>query len=166
VSWLTSATNPLTLGARHAGRRRLAFDPCLLTFDFTARDAWVDGAVASARCGGSRAPLIMTVATTVLGLLPPLWEAGLAQMSARTAAPVVGGLWLCMLLTLLVLPAAYAMWRRHEVRGDGRLSAARCVGGCNRSSRMNAISPGPHDHHHAMPHAVLNREAAVANKRC
>ena len=39
-----------------------------------------------------------------------------ADVSARTAAPVVGGLWSCMLLTLLVLPAAYAMWRRHQVR--------------------------------------------------
>jgi Cu(I)/Ag(I) efflux system membrane protein CusA/SilA len=59
----------------------------------------------------------MTVATTVLGLLPLLWEAGVgADVSARTAAPVVGGLWSCMFLTLLVLPAAYAMWRRHEVR--------------------------------------------------
>jgi Cu(I)/Ag(I) efflux system membrane protein CusA/SilA len=58
----------------------------------------------------------MTVATTVLGLLPLLWEAGVgADVSARTAAPVVGGLWSCMLLTLLVLPAAYAMWRRHQV---------------------------------------------------
>ena len=62
-------------------------------------------------------PLIMTVATTVLGLLPLLWESGVgADVSARTAAPVVGGLWSCMLLTLLVLPAAYAMWRRHQVR--------------------------------------------------
>jgi Cu(I)/Ag(I) efflux system membrane protein CusA/SilA len=59
----------------------------------------------------------MTVATTVLGLLPLLWESGVgADVSARTAAPVVGGLWSCMLLTLLVLPAAYAMWRRHQVR--------------------------------------------------
>jgi Cu(I)/Ag(I) efflux system membrane protein CusA/SilA len=58
----------------------------------------------------------MTVATTVLGLLPLLWEAGVgADVSARTAAPVVGGLWSCMVLTLLVLPAAYAMWRRYQV---------------------------------------------------
>jgi Cu(I)/Ag(I) efflux system membrane protein CusA/SilA len=71
----------------------------------------VDGASARVR------PLIMTVATTVLGLLPLLWEAGVgADVSARTAAPVVGGLWSCMLLTLLVLPAGYAMWRRHQVR--------------------------------------------------
>jgi Cu(I)/Ag(I) efflux system membrane protein CusA/SilA len=72
--------------------------------------AVVEGAAARVR------PLIMTVATTVLGLLPLLWEAGVgADVSARTAAPVVGGLWSCMFLTLLVLPAAYAMWRRHQV---------------------------------------------------
>jgi Cu(I)/Ag(I) efflux system membrane protein CusA/SilA len=73
--------------------------------------AVVEGASARVR------PLLMTVATTVLGLLPLLWEAGAgADVSARTAAPVVGGLWSCMFLTLLVLPAAYAMWRRHQVR--------------------------------------------------
>jgi Cu(I)/Ag(I) efflux system membrane protein CusA/SilA len=73
--------------------------------------AVVEGASARVR------PLVMTVATTVLGLLPLLWETGVgADVSARTAAPVVGGLWSCMLLTLLVLPAAYAMWRRHQVR--------------------------------------------------
>ena len=73
--------------------------------------AVVEGAAARVR------PLIMTVATTVLGLLPLLWEAGVgADVSARTAAPVIGGLWSCLVLTLLVLPAAYAMWRRHQVR--------------------------------------------------
>lgn len=57
-------------------------------------------------------PMLMTVATTVLGLMPLLWEVGVgADLSARTAAPVVGGLWSCMFLTLLVLPAAYAIWR-------------------------------------------------------
>jgi Cu(I)/Ag(I) efflux system membrane protein CusA/SilA len=72
--------------------------------------AVIEGASARVR------PLVMTVATTVLGLLPLLWEAGVgADVSARTAAPVVGGLSSCMLLTLLVLPAAYAMWRRHQV---------------------------------------------------
>ena len=73
--------------------------------------AVVEGASARVR------PLVMTVATTVLGLLPLLWESGVgADVSARTAAPVVGGLWSCLLLTLLVLPAAYAMWRRHQIR--------------------------------------------------
>jgi Cu(I)/Ag(I) efflux system membrane protein CusA/SilA len=57
----------------------------------------------------------MTVATTVLGLAPLLFESGVgADLSARTAAPVVGGLWSCMFLTLLVLPAVYAIWRRAQ----------------------------------------------------
>ena len=74
--------------------------------------AVVEGASARVR------PLVMTVATTVLGLLPLLWEAGVgADVSARTAAPVVGGLWSCMLLTLLVLPRR-TMWRRHQVRAS------------------------------------------------
>jgi Cu(I)/Ag(I) efflux system membrane protein CusA/SilA len=84
--------------------------------------AVVEGASARVR------PLVMTVATTVLGLLPLLWESGVgADVSARTAAPVVGGLWSCMLLTLLVLPAAYAMWRRHQVRVGAAVSLPRDV---------------------------------------
>jgi Cu(I)/Ag(I) efflux system membrane protein CusA/SilA len=60
-------------------------------------------------------PMLMTVATTVLGLAPLLFSSGVgADLSARTAAPVVGGLWSCMFLTLLVLPAVYAIWRRHQ----------------------------------------------------
>lgn len=71
--------------------------------------AIVDGASKCLR------PMLMTVATTVFGLMPLLWEAGVgADLSARTAAPVVGGLWSCMFLTLLVLPAAYAIWRRWQ----------------------------------------------------
>lgn len=74
-------------------------------------DAVIEGAATRVR------PLLMTVATTVLGLLPLLWEGGVgADVSARTAAPVVGGLWASTALTLLVLPAAYTIWRRHQVR--------------------------------------------------
>jgi Cu(I)/Ag(I) efflux system membrane protein CusA/SilA len=76
----------------------------------------VDAAVVAGAAGRVR-PLVMAVATTVLGLMPLLWESGVgADVSARTAAPVVGGLWSCMVLTLLALPAAYAIWRRHQVR--------------------------------------------------
>jgi len=61
-------------------------------YECSARDGW---------------PLVMTVATAFLGLLPLLWESGLgAEVSARTAAPGIGGLWSCMFLTLLVFPAA------------------------------------------------------------
>jgi Cu(I)/Ag(I) efflux system membrane protein CusA/SilA len=62
-------------------------------------------------------PILMSVASTVLGLLPLLWEAGPgADVSARIAAPVVGGLISCFVLTLLVLPAAYAVWRSRQLR--------------------------------------------------
>ncbi|MBI5513790.1 MAG: efflux RND transporter permease subunit [Deltaproteobacteria bacterium] len=78
--------------------------------------AIVQGASARVR------PLVMTVATTVLGLLPLLWGSGVgADVSARTAAPVVGGLWSCMVLTLGVLPAMYALWR-HRQRRRGTLA--------------------------------------------
>ena len=84
--------------------------------------AVIEGASARVR------PLVMTVATTVLGLLPLLWEAGVgADVSARTAAPVVGGLWSCMVLTLLVLPAAYAMWRRRVVAAHLITSTSRAA---------------------------------------
>jgi Cu(I)/Ag(I) efflux system membrane protein CusA/SilA len=81
--------------------------------------AVVEGAAARVR------PLVMTVATTVLGLMPLLWGTGIgADVSARTAAPVVGGLWSCMVLTLLVLPAGYAIWRRHQVQRELDAAAA------------------------------------------
>jgi len=64
-------------------------------------------------------PILMTVATTVLGLMPLLFESGVgADLSARTAAPVVGGLTLCLFVTLLLLPALYSIWRRHQARAD------------------------------------------------
>ena len=65
----------------------------------------------------------MSVASTVLGLLPLLWESGPgADVSARIAAPVVGGLMSCLALTLVVLSAAYAVWRRRQIR-HGSLDA-------------------------------------------
>lgn len=81
-------------------------------------DAVIEGAAKCLR------PMLMTVATTVLGLMPLLWESGVgADLSARTAAPVVGGLWACMFLTLLVLPAAYTVWRRYQF-GRGQFDSA------------------------------------------
>jgi Cu(I)/Ag(I) efflux system membrane protein CusA/SilA len=79
----------------------------------------IEGASRNAR------PMVMTVATTVLGLMPLLWEGGVgADISARTAAPVVGGLWSCMFLTLLVIPAAYTIWRRRQIGLEMRAAAA------------------------------------------
>lgn len=83
----------------------------------------VDAAVLEGASARVR-PLIMTVATTVLGLLPLLWESGVgADVTARTAAPVVGGLLSCTFLTLLVLPAAYAFWRQWQWRAESSVPA-------------------------------------------
>lgn len=72
-------------------------------------DALAAGAVRGVR------PMVMTAATTILGLAPLLWQSGVgADLSARTAAPVVGGMAACLLLTLLVMPAAYTWWRHGQ----------------------------------------------------
>jgi Cu(I)/Ag(I) efflux system membrane protein CusA/SilA len=74
-------------------------------------DAIVQGASRRLR------PLAMSVFSTALGLLPLMWESGPgADVSARIAAPVIGGVFSCLVLTLLVLPAAYAIWRRWQLR--------------------------------------------------
>ena len=75
------------------------------------RAAIVEGAVERLR------PKLMTVATTVLGLVPVLLgsEAG-SRVMKRIAAPMVGGMVSSMVLTLVVLPALYLLWRRLEMR--------------------------------------------------
>ncbi len=69
--------------------------------------AIVEGAVGRVR------PKLMTVATTTLGLLPVMvgTEAGTRVMK-RIAAPMVGGLVSSTVLTLVILPAVYLLWRR------------------------------------------------------
>jgi Cu(I)/Ag(I) efflux system membrane protein CusA/SilA len=37
----------------------------------------------------------------------------------RIAAPMVGGMVSSSILTLLVIPAIYSLWRQREVRSDG-----------------------------------------------
>jgi Cu(I)/Ag(I) efflux system membrane protein CusA/SilA len=58
-------------------------------------------------------PILMTVGTTLIGLLPIMvgTETGTRVMK-RIAAPMVGGLVSATLLTLLVLPAIYLLWKR------------------------------------------------------
>jgi Cu(I)/Ag(I) efflux system membrane protein CusA/SilA len=57
-------------------------------------------------------PKIMTVTSTMLGLLPIMWGHGTgSEMMKRIAAPMVGGLISSTILTLLVLPVIYALWK-------------------------------------------------------
>lgn len=64
-------------------------------------------------------PKLMTVATTILGLLPVMFgnsfESG-SQVMQRIAAPMVGGLVSASILTLLILPAVYRLWRGSGIR--------------------------------------------------
>jgi len=78
-------------------------------------NAIVHGAVMRVR------PKIMTVATTIMGLLPLMWMAGAgARPMKRMAAPMIGGLVSSAVLTLIVLPAIYAMWKTRQSRSETR----------------------------------------------
>jgi Cu(I)/Ag(I) efflux system membrane protein CusA/SilA len=57
-------------------------------------------------------PIMMTGGTVIIGLLPILYGTGTgSEVMSRIAAPMVGGMASAMLLTLLVLPAIYYLWR-------------------------------------------------------
>ncbi len=57
-------------------------------------------------------PKMMTVMTMTLGLLPLLWSHGTgADVMKRIAAPMIGGLVTSTILTLLIIPAIYAIWK-------------------------------------------------------
>ncbi|PKI15873.1 efflux RND transporter permease subunit [Colwellia sp. 12G3] len=57
-------------------------------------------------------PIMMTGGTVIIGLLPILYGSGTgSEVMSRIAAPMVGGMASAMLLTLLVLPALYYLWR-------------------------------------------------------
>lgn len=61
-------------------------------------------------------PVMMTVATIVIGLLPVLYGTGTgSEVMSRIAAPMVGGMFSAIILTLLVLPAAYLLWRKRNL---------------------------------------------------
>jgi Cu(I)/Ag(I) efflux system membrane protein CusA/SilA len=75
------------------------------------KDAIIEGAVERVR------PKLMTVATTLIGLLPVMYgtETG-SQVMKRIAAPMVGGLISSTVLTLVIIPAVYDIWKRWELK--------------------------------------------------
>ncbi len=61
-------------------------------------------------------PLIMTVTAIIGGLVPILWSQGTgADVMKRIAAPMVGGMVSSAVLTLVVIPAIYSLWREREL---------------------------------------------------
>jgi len=84
-------------------------------------DSIIEGAVLRVR------PKLMTVATTVIGLMPVMignvFQSG-SQVMQRIAAPMVGGLLSATVLTLLIIPAIYMVWKgfllRRALRAEAR----------------------------------------------
>jgi copper/silver efflux system protein len=61
-------------------------------------------------------PVMMTAAAIIVGLLPILYGTGTgSEVMSRIAAPMVGGMVSAVILTLLVVPAVYYLWRRASV---------------------------------------------------
>ncbi|HAU0092113.1 TPA: efflux RND transporter permease subunit, partial [Legionella pneumophila] len=65
------------------------------------------------QCAVSRIrPMVMAGLANILGLLPVMWATGIgADVMKRLAAPMVGGVFSALLLTLIVIPVVYVIWR-------------------------------------------------------
>src|SRR5213592_1269997 len=64
-------------------------------------------------------PKLMTVLAIMLGLVPALWSHGAgASVMKRIAAPMVGGMVTSTVLTLVVIPVLYYLWRRRSTSTD------------------------------------------------
>ena len=62
-------------------------------------------------------PVMMTTVSTIAGLLPIMFSSGTgAEVVSRIAAPMVGGMVSAVILTLLVLPVVYFLWRTRSLK--------------------------------------------------
>jgi len=73
------------------------------------REAVVEGALLRVR------PIMMTVAAIIAGLLPIMLGGGTgSEVMRRIAAPMVGGMVSATILTLIVLPAVFLVWKQRS----------------------------------------------------
>jgi Cu(I)/Ag(I) efflux system membrane protein CusA/SilA len=73
--------------------------------------AVIEGAVDRVR------PKIMTVSAIIAGLLPVLWGSGAgSSVMRRIAAPMIGGMFSSTVLTLVVIPAVYSLWKEWQLQ--------------------------------------------------
>jgi Cu(I)/Ag(I) efflux system membrane protein CusA/SilA len=101
---------------KHAWDERLAKGPAS---EQSLHDAIREGAVLRVR------PKAMTVCVIVAGLLPIMWSHGTgSEVMQRIAAPMIGGMISAPLLSLFVVPAAYLLMRRRELRRSTAISGA------------------------------------------
>ena len=64
-------------------------------------------------------PVMMTVATVIIGLVPIMYGDGTgSQVMQRIAAPMIGGMGSAVILTLLVLPASFYLWKSVSLRSQ------------------------------------------------
>jgi Cu(I)/Ag(I) efflux system membrane protein CusA/SilA len=76
-------------------------------------EAVLEGAVERVR------PKMMTVTAIIAGLLPVLWGSGAgSSVMRRIAAPMIGGMVSSTVLTLIVIPAVYSLWKQWELRRE------------------------------------------------
>ena len=62
-------------------------------------------------------PVMMTVATIMLGLLPVLYGSGTgSEVMSRIAAPMVGGMASALVLSLIIVPVVYLLWRKQAIK--------------------------------------------------
>jgi Cu(I)/Ag(I) efflux system membrane protein CusA/SilA len=82
-------------------------------------------------------PMAMAGLANILGLLPVMWATGTgADVMKRLAAPMVGGVGSAMLLTLVVIPSLYVIWRWHTDVKRGATA---------RQTPPTVLVPGGHD---------------------
>ncbi len=75
------------------------------------RSAVIDGALMRVR------PIMMTVASIIAGLMPIMLGGGTgSEVMRRIAAPMVGGMVSATVLTLVVIPAVFLLWKQHQCR--------------------------------------------------
>ena len=61
-------------------------------------------------------PIMMTVSAIIAGLLPIMFGSGTgSEVMHRIAAPMVGGMVSATVLTLVVLPAVYLLWKKSSL---------------------------------------------------
>lgn len=94
------------LNRSYRSRERLVSDSGgTMTFDDLSQ-AVVEGALLRIR------PILMTVASTIIGLLPIMVGTGTgSEIMQRIAAPMVGGMVSSTVLLLLVIPAIFVGWK-------------------------------------------------------
>src|SRR3990172_7797041 len=66
-------------------------------------------------------PKFMTVATTMIGLVPIMWSPGTgADVMKRIAAPMIGGLTTSFILELAVYPVIFFLWKSSTLRKEAK----------------------------------------------